>query len=179
MSTPTRSRTRPAFVRLGVAGGHEHCHDLPGSRTPHPRLRRLLAASRQAMTATGWGGRRYRVAEWACRLGSCGAWHLVGAVPGKTLIERDAGQRRAVARGIAVYHVGLVGQHRTAGNRHSEVIANDHGVAEVEGSAGNADPRSIHDRARIVNDGTGTDAGSGMEIETEAGIVLRPDSNQR
>jgi hypothetical protein len=49
-----------------------------------------------------------------------------GAATARRLVERNTGQRRAVPSEITVYHVGLVGEHRTARDRHSDIIADNH-----------------------------------------------------
>src|SRR5438132_8059816 len=102
--------------------------------------------------------------------GSVRKWSKFG------LVERSTGQGRAVPREIAVYHVGLVREHGTARNRHSEAIADDHGIAEVERPAVDADTRrAVDERARIVDHGSGASAtAAGTEQESVAGIVLRP-----
>ena len=43
-----------------------------------------------------------------------------------------SGQWRAVPCEIAVYHVGLVGGYRTTGNRHADVIADNHRIGEEQ-----------------------------------------------
>jgi len=97
---------------------------------------------------------------------------------GAGLVERNAGQRGAVSHRIAVYHVGLIGQHRTARDLHSYAIAYNHGITEVERGAGYADSSSVHERARIGDYGPGARASARMEEESEAGIVLCPHPNQ-
>ena len=67
----------------------------------------------------------------------------------KALVKRNTAQRRAVSCIIAVYYVGLVGQHGAAGDRHSEVVAYNRGIAEVERAAVHADSRAVSERARI------------------------------